>query len=411
MTTPTQGEHAQTAAQVQRYKIGYPTDSWGERSSTPSGIPDHAGAWVRYEDHAAHVAALTAAQPAAPQGVAEVNWWEADGDKYDDSISPMQPAQGVAYAELPKDVIRAVFIENGFTVKEGQTDLKQYVYDAAIELLRRARLRASNGQAPAVAAAPNDRVPEAWTNLLAYVLQDDLHNRLTPRIIDIAYTAFMQAKRPNDEDGGPSDWFNDTRPMMRELIAKLRKDLIEELAAAPAAPTAQAAPAQVLYLVQDAFAEIAMAFPKAYTLHKVGIADTAVRETLAAPAAGAVAGPPEYGAMEFGWTYAHIQLADGDKRLIALVVRLFGNEHQAFSDLEALVHRAHRAPTPAAQADSVLEDADRWRMAVLVGKEVMLHPEKRTHANAVKAYMDAVHSGLDLTGAVDAARKQGGKHD
>ena len=69
------------------------------------------------------------------------------------------------------------------------------------------------------------------------------------------------------------------------------------------------------------------------------------------------------------------------------------------------------APTPAAQADSVLEDADRWRMAVLVGKEVMLHPEKRTHANAVKAYMDAVHSGLDLTGAVDAARKQGAKHD
>ena len=39
------------------------------------------------------------AQPAAPQGVAEVNWWEADGDKYDASISPMQPAQGVAYAD------------------------------------------------------------------------------------------------------------------------------------------------------------------------------------------------------------------------------------------------------------------------------------------------------------------------
>lgn len=63
-------------------------------------------------------------------------------------------------------------------------------------------------------------------------------------------------------------------------------------------------------------------------------------------------------------------------------------------------------PTP--QADSVLEDAERWQMAVLVGKEVMLPPANRPHQNAVKAYMDAVYSGLDLTGAVDAARKQGG---
>ena len=51
-----------------------------------------------------------------------------------------------------------------------------------------------------VVADTNDRVPEAWTNLLAYVLQDELHNRLTPRVIDIAYTAFMQAKRPNNLD-------------------------------------------------------------------------------------------------------------------------------------------------------------------------------------------------------------------
>lgn len=73
-TSPTQGEHAQTEAlpTITRYKIGYPTDSWGERSSTPGGIPDFAGTWVRYADHAAElrrlhaqVAALTA-QPDAP---------------------------------------------------------------------------------------------------------------------------------------------------------------------------------------------------------------------------------------------------------------------------------------------------------------------------------------------------------
>lgn len=59
------------------------------------------------------------------------------------------------------------------------------------------------------------------------------------------------------------------------------------------------------------------------------------------------------------------------------------------------------------EADSVLEDAARWQMAALIGNEVMLPPDKRTNPAAVKAYMDAVHSGLDLTGAIDAARTNG----
>lgn len=50
-TTPTSIE-----ALAPRYKIGYRTDEWGERSSTPGGIPDPAGAWVRYDDHAAALA-------------------------------------------------------------------------------------------------------------------------------------------------------------------------------------------------------------------------------------------------------------------------------------------------------------------------------------------------------------------
>jgi hypothetical protein len=36
---------------------------------------------------------------------------------------------------LTKDQIREIFMAHGFTVKEGQTDLKQYVYDAALALL------------------------------------------------------------------------------------------------------------------------------------------------------------------------------------------------------------------------------------------------------------------------------------
>jgi len=74
-------------------------------------------------------------------------------------------------------------------------------------------------------------VPQEWTSLLAYALQDDMHNRLTPRVIDIAYTAFTLAKKVNSEDGGASDWFNDTKPTVAKMIAKLRGDLVEEFAA------------------------------------------------------------------------------------------------------------------------------------------------------------------------------------
>ena len=82
-------------------------------------------------------------------------------------------------------------------------------------------------------------VPLAWRStrdgLLAYVLQEDLHNRLTPRVIDIAYSAFMSgAVGKNNEDGGKCDWFNDTKPTVMEAIEKIRRDMDS------AKPTAQA---------------------------------------------------------------------------------------------------------------------------------------------------------------------------
>ena len=85
-TTPTSG------AAIQRYKIGYHSDEWGQRSSTPSGIPDASGSWVRYADHVTALAAgqATAAQqgavdgfflllpqrpkPEAPAGTAGLDW-------------------------------------------------------------------------------------------------------------------------------------------------------------------------------------------------------------------------------------------------------------------------------------------------------------------------------------------------
>ena len=34
-----------SGAAIQRYKIGYHADEWGQRSSAPSGIPDASGSW------------------------------------------------------------------------------------------------------------------------------------------------------------------------------------------------------------------------------------------------------------------------------------------------------------------------------------------------------------------------------
>lgn len=56
---------------------------------------------------------------------------------------------------------------------------------------------------------------------LNYIFQDDT-NTAGLRIIDLCYTAFMRAKDKNDEDGGPTDWFTDTRPLIIEGIDKLR---------------------------------------------------------------------------------------------------------------------------------------------------------------------------------------------
>ena len=70
------------------------------------------------------------------------------------------------------------------------------------------------------------------------------------------------------------------------------------------------------------------------------------------------------------------------------------------------------AATHPTQQGMDAQDAARWRMVALISRETMIHPDKRTATEAVAAYMHAVHSGLDIQGAVDAAiaaqAKQGG---
>ena len=107
-TTPTSG------AAIQRYKIGYHSDEWGQRSSTPSGIPDASGSWVRYADH---VTALAAGQATAAQ-------------------------QGAAYAALPEKYYLA-----GGEVPTWDADQLHAFADATHTL------RASHGQAPATQQA------------------------------------------------------------------------------------------------------------------------------------------------------------------------------------------------------------------------------------------------------------------
>ena len=59
--------------------------------------------------------------------------------------------------EVERETIRAVFLRNGFTIKEGQTDLKPYVYAAAEELLSIARASWQRTQSAPVSQA--ERLP------------------------------------------------------------------------------------------------------------------------------------------------------------------------------------------------------------------------------------------------------------
>lgn len=76
---------------------------------------------------------------------------------------------------------------------------------------------------------PTDEELRRDSELVDYVLQDDIHNRLTPRVVDIAYSAFRLGRcGKNNDDGGPCDWFNDTKPMVMDQIAKIRAAIAAE---------------------------------------------------------------------------------------------------------------------------------------------------------------------------------------
>lgn len=74
-------------------------------------------------------------------------WDEALALKKAAHAAPQPPtAQADSAPAVDRDRIREIFMAHGFTIKEGQTDLKQCVYDAAEALLRAARVPADSVQ-------------------------------------------------------------------------------------------------------------------------------------------------------------------------------------------------------------------------------------------------------------------------
>ena len=129
------------------------------------------------------------------------------------------------------------------------------------------------------------------------------------------------------------------RVLWKELVA-----IRAALAAAPAQAVPESHTKALEAIATCPVADIRM---NAAAANMRGIAQRA----LAAPAQAVVVPDettPEYGSMDLGWSMFP-PLADGEKRLMALITNLFGNDHQAFNDLDALVNRARLAPAAPAQ--------------------------------------------------------------
>lgn len=124
-------------SEIKRYDLPCRGDSIGE---------DSEGDYVRYEDY---LKATTRTEIPPNCDVRKIlidmhpsedgmghevyaqNVWQVENllSKLSERIDELQ------HNTVSQDRIREIFMAHGFTIKEGQTDLKQYVYDAARALL------------------------------------------------------------------------------------------------------------------------------------------------------------------------------------------------------------------------------------------------------------------------------------
>lgn len=59
----------------------------------------------------------------------------------------------------------------------------------------------------------------------------------------------------------------------------------------------------------------------------------------------------DYGPTDFGYTIIGPALEEGDKRLLSLLIKAFGNDHPAFDDLMSLILRSRSQPPAATQGE------------------------------------------------------------
>lgn len=122
---------------------------------------------------------------------------------------------------------------------------------------------------PALRAALAKPTVAPCSELVEYILQDDIRNRLTLRVVDIAFSAFVLGRSgTNSDDGGPCDWFNDTKPMVMEQLAKVKKDLAEE--AAPLPEPSPPPPAEVPLMTDSEIGALVRVASKGGTLNRDG---------------------------------------------------------------------------------------------------------------------------------------------
>lgn len=113
----------------------------------------------RYDNTLAALQAEPKAAPASNESAYQRGYMDGMAKGRRDAEAAPQPTP----APPSRDQIREVFMAHGFTIKEGQTDLKQYVYDAAHALLE---LGAAPQQKPVGEVQHLHELNDSWLNKL-----------------------------------------------------------------------------------------------------------------------------------------------------------------------------------------------------------------------------------------------------
>ncbi|MDU5747806.1 MAG: hypothetical protein E6Z79_00725 [Haemophilus parainfluenzae] len=125
----------------------------------------------------------------------ELACWTSEG-QYHQVLRVALAALTAEPKEISKDIIREIFMRNGFTIKDGQSDLKDYVYASAYELLRLNAIDNTARQYEALAGWK--MVPIEPTNEMMWAAKSSLSETVGWDSFKEAYFAFL-ATAPKPE--------------------------------------------------------------------------------------------------------------------------------------------------------------------------------------------------------------------